>query len=50
MQLEQVMEVKMSCTIKALLVAGMLVFGFASFGLATITPAHAFPTGPIDQP
>jgi hypothetical protein len=44
------MEVKMLRAIKVALVAGMLVFGFASFGFATITPAHAFPSSPIDQP
>jgi hypothetical protein len=44
------MEVKMLSAIKVVLVAGMLVFGFASLGFATITPAQAFPTGPIDQP
>jgi hypothetical protein len=50
LSVKQVMEVKMLRAIKVALVAGMLVFGFASFGFATITPAHAFPSSPIDQP
>jgi hypothetical protein len=42
------MEVKMLRAIKVVLVAWMLVFGFASFSLATITPAQAYPAGPVD--
>jgi hypothetical protein len=42
------MEVKMPRTIKVLLVAMMLVLGFASLSLGTITPAQAFPAGPVD--
>jgi hypothetical protein len=45
---EQVMEVKMFRAIKVLLVAVMLVLGFASFSLGTISPAQALPTGPVD--
>jgi hypothetical protein len=44
------MEVKMLRAIKVLLVASMLVLGFASLNFGTITPAKAYPNGPCDHP
>lgn len=36
--------------IKVLLVASVLVLGFASLNLGAISPAQAYPQNPIDEP
>jgi hypothetical protein len=42
------MEAKMLRSIRVVLVAAMLVLGFASLSLGTVAPAQAFPASPVD--